>query len=38
MRMEYKGKDSEGHEGGESADDEIHERVGEHTRYGMEYR
>ena len=36
MWMEYKGKDVEGHETWEGADDEIHELIEDHTRYAIE--
>ncbi|MEN6439989.1 MAG: hypothetical protein ABFD97_15540 [Syntrophobacter sp.] len=36
MWMEYKGKDEEGREGWESVDDDIHELIGDHTKYWVE--
>lgn len=36
MWMEYKGKDEEGHEEWEGADDDIHELIGDHTKYRIE--
>ncbi len=37
MWMEYKGTNPDGYEEWESVDDEIHELIGDHTRYGIEY-
>jgi hypothetical protein len=36
MWMEYKGKDADGHEGWEGADDKIEELIGDHIRCGIE--
>ena len=36
MWVEYKGKNAEGHETWEGADDEIHELIDEHIRYAVE--